>query len=62
MKKVAETVGMSERRIRDVLKGRVLLHPRHRSVLVSLIHESASPAQDSEGSSKRMLDTLKIDQ
>ena len=40
-RKVAEAVGMSERRARDVLKGRAMPHPKHRADMERLAPESA---------------------
>jgi len=40
-RKVAEAVGMSERRARDVLKGRAMPHPKHRAEMERLAPESA---------------------
>ena len=36
-RKVAEAVGISERRARDILKGRAMPHPAHRTRLENLI-------------------------
>lgn len=36
----ARAVGMSDRRMRDVLKGRVMPHPRHQMILEALVADS----------------------
>jgi hypothetical protein len=40
-RKVAEAVGISERRARDILKGRAMPHPKHRAETERLAPESA---------------------
>jgi hypothetical protein len=40
-RKVAEAVGISERRARDILKGRAMPHPKHRAEMERLAPESA---------------------
>jgi hypothetical protein len=39
-RKVAKAVGMSERRARDILKGRAMPHTKHMAAMEMLVHES----------------------
>jgi hypothetical protein len=38
-RRVAKGVGISDRRARDILKGRAMPHPRHRAVMETLARE-----------------------
>jgi hypothetical protein len=45
-RKVAEAVGISERRARDILKGRAVPHPKHRTELRQLANIETEGAEN----------------